>query len=59
MKRWTYAIGAAGGAAVVLASTVSAQEVIQIDGSSTVYPITEAMAEEFQSSVYGKYSVTV
>ena len=59
MKRWTYAIGAMGGAAVAIAGTVSAQETIQIDGSSTVYPITEAMAEEFQNESGGKYRVTV
>jgi phosphate transport system substrate-binding protein len=29
-------------------SSASAQSIIQVDGSSTVFPITEAMAEEFQ-----------
>ncbi|WII71859.1 PstS family phosphate ABC transporter substrate-binding protein [Bdellovibrio sp. 22V] len=33
--------------------------VIKIDGSSTVFPITEAMAEEFQSAQRGKVRVTV
>lgn len=33
--------------------------VIKIDGSSTVFPITEAMAEEFQSSKKGSVKVTV
>src|SRR5687767_2800328 len=33
----------------VLVSNSSAQSVIKIDGSSTVYPITEAVAEEFQA----------
>lgn len=32
---------------------------IKIDGSSTVFPITEAMAEEFQSAQKGKVRVTV
>ncbi len=32
---------------------------IKIDGSSTVYPITEAVAEEFQKAVRGKTKVTV
>jgi phosphate transport system substrate-binding protein len=59
MKRWRYAIGALGGAVGTIAGTVSAQEIIQIDGSSTVYPITEAMAEEFQAATGGKYRVTV
>ncbi len=34
-------------------------EIIKIDGSSTVYPITEAVAEEFQIAKKGKYKVTV
>ena len=33
--------------------------VIKIDGSSTVFPITEAVAEEFQNSQKGKVRVTV
>lgn len=33
--------------------------VIKIDGSSTVFPITEAMAEEFQAAQKGKVRVTV
>lgn len=33
--------------------------VVKIDGSSTVFPITEAMAEEFQTSKRGKVRVTV
>jgi len=32
---------------------------ISIDGSSTVYPITEAVAEEFQKAEKGKTNVTV
>ena len=34
-------------------------QVIQIDGSSTVFPVTEAVAEEFQKSKKGKVKVTV
>lgn len=33
--------------------------IIKIDGSSTVYPITEAMAEEFQKTKGGRVKVTV
>ena len=33
--------------------------VVKVDGSSTVFPITEAVAEEFQSSQQGKIKVTV
>jgi len=39
-------------------NTVSAGT-IRIDGSSTVYPITEAVAEDFQISKRGKVRVTV
>ena len=35
------------------APLVSIAQVIKIDGSSTVYPITEAVAEEFQKSNKG------
>ncbi|MBK8015666.1 MAG: PstS family phosphate ABC transporter substrate-binding protein [Betaproteobacteria bacterium] len=40
-------------------SVATAQEVIKVDGSSTVFPITEAVAEEFQASKRGKVRVTV
>ncbi|MBI4523494.1 MAG: PstS family phosphate ABC transporter substrate-binding protein [Deltaproteobacteria bacterium] len=52
-------------AAVALAGTVfsavsaRAQQVIKIDGSSTVYPITEAVAEEFQKARKARVKVTV
>ncbi|MFN7728196.1 MAG: PstS family phosphate ABC transporter substrate-binding protein [Bdellovibrio sp.] len=32
---------------------------VKIDGSSTVFPITEAVAEEFQTSTKGKVKITV
>jgi phosphate transport system substrate-binding protein len=55
------------GASVVLTSFTAmaapqfaqAQSVIKIDGSSTVFPIAEAVAEEFQISKKGKVRVTV
>jgi phosphate transport system substrate-binding protein len=34
-------------------------QIIQIDGSSTVFPVTEAVAEEFQKAKKGKVKVTV
>jgi phosphate transport system substrate-binding protein len=37
----------------------SESTVIKIDGSSTVFPITEAVAEEFQKEKQGKVHVTV
>lgn len=36
-----------------------AQQLVRIDGSSTVFPISEAVAEEFQISQRGKVRVTV
>src|SRR5688572_19691875 len=38
---------------------VRAQAVIKVDGSSTVFPVTEAVAEEFQKEKKGKVRVTV
>lgn len=47
-------------AGLFFTNTVNAQvPVIRIDGSSTVFPITEAMAEEYQTSKRGKIRVTV
>ncbi|CAK0770984.1 Protein SphX [Gammaproteobacteria bacterium] len=37
------------GAVVLLAENVYSAEVVRLDGSSTVYPISEAVAEEFQT----------
>jgi phosphate transport system substrate-binding protein len=38
---------------------LSQEKIIKIDGSSTVYPITEAVAEEFQKLMKGSVKVTV
>ena len=38
---------------------IAADTIIAIDGSSTVYPITEAVAEEFQTAKKGTVNVTV
>jgi len=51
--RWTLAA-----AAGVLACAAQAQ-VIKIDGSSTVYPITEGIAEDFQKAKKNAIKVTV
>lgn len=40
-------------------SSWAQDKVIKIDGSSTVYPITEAVAEEFQKAKRGAVKVTV
>jgi phosphate transport system substrate-binding protein len=36
-----------------------AQSIVKIDGSSTVFPVTEAVSEEFQTAQKGKVRVTV
>ncbi|KIN91812.1 PstS family phosphate ABC transporter substrate-binding protein [Thauera sp. SWB20] len=41
------------------ASSVQAESLVKVDGSSTVYPVTEAVAEDFQKSVKGEIKVTV
>jgi len=46
-----------GGTPSNTAPTESA--VIKVDGSSTVFPVTEAVAEEFQKEKQGKVHVTV
>ncbi|MBI2292270.1 MAG: PstS family phosphate ABC transporter substrate-binding protein [Betaproteobacteria bacterium] len=46
------------GAVAVVAASAQAQTV-KIDGSSTVYPISEAVAEEFQKAKKGTIKVTV
>lgn len=46
-------------AVAMVSGTVSARDLVKVDGSSTVYPITEAMAEEFQMAERGKTLVTV
>ena len=49
---------AVAGVALLGAQAVQAQ-VVKIDGSSTVYPITEAVAEEFQKAKKNAIKVTV
>jgi phosphate transport system substrate-binding protein len=48
------ALWAGTGAGVAMAAPI-----VQIDGSSTVYPVTEAVAEEFQKAKKGAVKVTV
>jgi phosphate transport system substrate-binding protein len=49
-------------AALAIASCIAMQahaQLVKIDGSSTVFPITEAIAEDFQKATKGKVKVTV
>ena len=45
--------------ASAFAQAPASAKVIKVDGSSTVFPITEAMAEEFQKEKKGEVKVTV
>lgn len=45
--------------AVVTTGTALASPIVKIDGSSTVFPITEAVAEDFQIAKRGAVRVTV
>jgi phosphate transport system substrate-binding protein len=47
------------GAVFAAAPTLAAAQTVKIDGSSTVYPVTEAVAEDFQKSKKGSVKVTV
>ena len=40
-------------AAGMMVAQATLAQIVKIDGSSTVYPITEAVAEEFQKSKKG------
>lgn len=53
----SFALAAVISAAFTIQPAVAADKIIKIDGSSTVYPITEAVAEEFQ--IAQKIKVTV
>jgi len=60
LKRTAMALGVAVAGALGAAPAVTlAAPIIKIDGSSTVFPITEAVAEEFQKAQKGKVRVTV
>jgi phosphate transport system substrate-binding protein len=55
MRLWPIAAATALAAAPVFAQ----QKIVKIDGSSTVFPITEAVAEEFQKAKKQQIKVTV
>jgi len=60
LKRTAMALGvAAAGALGTPPPAALAAPIVKIDGSSTVFPITEAVAEEFQKAKKGKVRVTV
>ena len=52
-------ISAVLGVLIGATGVAGADAIVKIDGSSTVYPITEAVAEDFQIAKKGKIKVTV
>ena len=46
-------------AAALLPSAIAQQKTVKVDGSSTVFPVTEAVAEDFQKASKGSVKVTV
>jgi phosphate transport system substrate-binding protein len=58
IKRFARAIFI-GSIATALWTGGAAAQIIEVDGSSTVFPVTEAVAEEFQKAKQGKIKVTV
>jgi len=54
MKFWPIAA-----AALVAAPSYAQTQIVKIDGSSTVFPVTEAVAEDFQKAKKQKVKVTV
>lgn len=62
MIRLRYGLGlliVVGALSISAAAAVAEEKIVQIDGSSTVFPVTEAVAEEFQNSKRGEVKVTV
>ena len=59
MKRTGKMLPALLGLLLVATLAQAETKIVKIDGSSTVYPITEAVAEEFQVANKGNINVTV
>ncbi len=53
------AIAACGGGSTSGEADLSSAAVVQIDGSSTVYPVTEAVAEEFRAVTRARVTVGI
>jgi phosphate transport system substrate-binding protein len=52
-------IACGGGSTDDTATTLSGAAVIEVDGSSTVYPVTEAVAEEFRRATRARVTVGI
>jgi len=58
-RTWLPAVAMLAGVLGLSGAAEAQNKIVRIDGSSTVYPITEAVAEEFQSESKGSIKVTV
>jgi phosphate transport system substrate-binding protein len=58
MKAGQY-VAAAFAVACLGTATTAAAQLVKVDGSSTVFPVTEAVAEDFQKAKKGSMKVTV
>ncbi len=59
MKVFKFAAAAVAVAGAFVSGGAAAQALVKVDGSSTVFPVTEAVAEEFQKAKKGGVRVTV
>jgi phosphate transport system substrate-binding protein len=59
MKFALKAVVAAAAVATIPALALAQSQVVKIDGSSTVFPVTEGVAEDFQKAKQGAIKVTV
>jgi len=59
MRRFGFLIVAGAILLTACSEQAGTPEIVRIDGSSTVFPITEAVAEYFQATHRGTYRVTV
>jgi len=58
-NRLVLGVSAAIGVLIAGVSVAAPDKIVKIDGSSTVFPITEAVAEDFQKATRGAVKVTV
>jgi phosphate transport system substrate-binding protein len=59
MKQLKICVAVAAMLGGVAAAPVATAQVVKVDGSSTVFPVTEAVAEDFQKAKKGAIKVTV
>ena len=58
-RKYAALLGSVMAGALVFVTPLAKAQIVKLDGSSTVYPISEAVAEEFQKAKKGAIKVTV